>query len=242
MIDESMDKDQMKKDPEPWEFRAKPAWQRLIIMLGGVTVNLLLGVFIYSMTLYVWNDTYLKNENVTNGVVCSDFAKEIGFENGDKIIAIDGLGVDRFSDINKDMVLRDESYVVDIVRNGSLERVEIGNNFIKHWKNSGKEKLFTPRTLVQVGSLSKGSFSEKAGIKPGDVLMTVNGVSTKFFDEFKEALLKNKAKTVTIGLDRSGAYIEVRVDVSGWKSGFSLDNNLDLSIEEFGFWSLSHWV
>ena len=84
MIDESMDKDQMKKDPEPWEFRAKPAWQRLIIMLGGVTVNLLLGIFIYSMILFVWNDTYLKNDDVVNGVICSDFAKEIGFENGDK--------------------------------------------------------------------------------------------------------------------------------------------------------------
>ena len=75
-------------------------------MLGGVTVNLLLGIFIYSMILFVWNDTYLKNEDVVNGVICSDFAKEIGFENGDKIIAIDGLGIDRFSDINKDMVLR----------------------------------------------------------------------------------------------------------------------------------------
>ena len=149
MIDESMDKDQMKKDPEAWEFRSGYL-ATINYNVGRVTVNLLLGVFIYSMTLYVWNDTYLKNEDVTNGVICSDFVKEIGFENGDKIIVFDGLGVDRFSDINKDMVLRDESYVVDIVRNGSLERVEIGNNFIKHWKNSGKEKLFTPRTLVQV--------------------------------------------------------------------------------------------
>ena len=236
MIDESMDKDQMKKDPEPWEFRAKPAWQRLIIMLGGVTVNLLLGIFIYSMILFVWNDTYLKNEDVINGVICSDFAKEIGFENGDKIIAVDGLSVDRFSDINKSMVLRDESFVVDIVRNESLERIEIGNNFIKHWKNSGKEKLFIPRTLVQVAELSKNSFSEKAGIKPGDVLMSVNGVFTEYFDEFKEELLKNKSKEVSIGLDRSGVYMEVEVEVSeNGKIGFSVANNLNLSVEEFSF-------
>ena len=236
MIDESMDKDQMKKDPEPWEFRAKPAWQRLIIMLGGVTVNLLLGIFIYSMILFVWNDTYLKNENVVNGVICSDFAKEIGFENGDKIIAVDGLGVDRFSDINKDMVLRDKSFVVDIIRDESLGRVEVGNNFIKHWKNSGKEKLFIPRTFVQVAVVANNSFSEKAGIKTGDVLMSVNGVSTRFFDEFKEELLKNKSKAVTIGLDRGGFYNEVQVEVSeNGTIGFSLANNLDLSVEKFSF-------
>ena len=236
MIDESMDKDQMKKDPEPWEFRAKPAWQRLIIMLGGVAVNFLLGIFIYSMILYVWNDTYLKNENVVNGVICSDFAKKIGFENGDRIIAIDGLSVDRFSDINKDMVLRDESFVVDVVRSESLERVEIGNNFIKHWKNSGKERLFMPRTPVKVGQVSKNSFSEKAGIKPGDLLMSVNNVSTIYFDEFKEELLKNKSKTVSISLDRSGFNKEVEVEVSeNGTIGFFIENNLDLSVEKFSF-------
>ena len=236
MIDESMDKDQMKKNPEPWEFRAKPAWQRLIIMLGGVAVNFLLGIFIYSMILYVWNDTYLKNENVVNGVICSDFAKEIGFENGDRIIAVDGLSVDRFSDINKDMVLRDESFVVDVVRRESLERVEIGNNFIKHWKNSGKERLFMPRTLVKVAQVSKNSFSEKAGIKPGDLLMSVNDVSTRYFDEFKVELLKNKSKTVSIGLDRDGFNKTVEVEVSeNGTIGFSIDNNLDLSVEKFNF-------
>ena len=87
MIDESMDKDQMKKPPEPWEFRAKPAWQRLIIMLGGVFVNLILGVFIYSMTLFVYGDKYLSNNNLTDGVWFTDgFALELGFQNGDKIV------------------------------------------------------------------------------------------------------------------------------------------------------------
>ena len=171
---------------------------------------------------------------MTNGVVCSDFAKEIGFENGDKIIAIDGLGVDRFSDINKDMVLRDESYVVDIVRNGSLERVEIGNNFIKHWKNSGKEKLFTPRTLVQVGSLSKGSFSEKAGIKPGDVLMSVNGVSTRFLTSLR-GVVEKQSPNSHYWFRQKWDFIEFVLMFLAGKIGFSLDNNLDLSIEEFGF-------
>ena len=236
MIDESMDKDQMKKDPEPWEFRAKPAWQRLIIMLGGVTVNLLLGIFIYSMTLYVWNDTYLKNDNVVNGVICSDFAKEIGFKDGDKIIAVDGLGVDRFMDISKNMVLRDDSFIVDVLRGEAFERVEIGDNFIKHWKNSGKKLLFSPRTNVEVATIEKNSSSEKAGILPGDVLLSINGVETEFFDDFRKELLKNKSEVITLGLDRNGNYKTVQVEVSeNGTIGFVLNHNLQYSVEEFGF-------
>ena len=236
MIDESMDKDQMKKDPEPWEFRAKPAWQRLIIMLGGVTVNLLLGIFIYSMTLYVWNDTYLKNDNVVNGVICSDFAKEIGFKDGDKIIAVDGLGVDRFMDISKNMVLRDDSFIVDVLRGEAFERVEIGDNFIKHWKNSGKKLLFSPRTNVEVASIEKNSSSEKAGILPGDVLLSINGVETEFFDDFRKELLKNKSEVISLGLDRNGNYKTVQVEVSeNGTIGFVLNHNLQYSVEKFGF-------
>jgi len=236
MIDESMDKEQMKKSPEPWEFRAKPAWQRLIIMLGGVTVNFLLGVFLYSMILYVWNDTYLKNDNAVYGVSCSDFAKELGFKNGDKILAIDGLPVERFSDISKNMVLRDESFIVDVERPESFERIKIGNNFIKDWKNNGKEILFTPRNVVKIESLISGGSAEKSGLLAGDILVSVNGVQTKFFDLFKSELYKNSSNSVTVGFERNGNYKEVLVEVSEkGKIGFSLANNLENSVEEYGF-------
>ena len=97
MIDESMDKEQMKLPPKEWEFRSKPAWQRLVIMLGGVTVNVVLAIFIYSMLLFNLGDTYLANKDLHNGVICSDFAKSIGFQNGDKIITVDGQKIDRFA-------------------------------------------------------------------------------------------------------------------------------------------------
>jgi regulator of sigma E protease len=127
MIDESMDKDQMKKPVEDWEFRSKPAWQRLIIMLGGVTVNLLLGIFIYSMRLFVWGDKYVSNESLKNGVICSDFAKEIGFEDGDKLVSIDGEKVDVFYNISGEsmsyaylemMISNDDEYSVVVDRGG----------------------------------------------------------------------------------------------------------------------------
>ena len=235
MIDESMDKDQMNKPAEDWEFRAKPAWQRLIIMLGGVTVNLLLGIFIYSMVLFTWGDTYLPNENVENGVICSDFALDLGFQNGDKIISIDGNKVDRFLSISTDMVLRDESFNVEVERTGEVINIAIGDNFIKHWKNSGKKLLFSPRTSVEVESVIKDSESEKSGLLSGDVLVEVNGVETMFFDDFKHQLDVNKNNTITnnshIGrLDLKT--IPVMVSENG-TIGFQIANNLNVSKEEF---------
>ena len=116
MIDESMDKEQMEKPPENWEFRAKPAWQRLIIMLGGVTVNLLLGIFIYSMTLFVYGDKYLPNESLVGGVwVVSDMATQLGFKNGDKFVSADGGKIERFSDILEKVIV---SETITVERNG----------------------------------------------------------------------------------------------------------------------------
>ncbi len=100
MIDESMDREQMKKPPQPYEFRSKPAWQRLLIMLGGVTVNLILGIVIYSMVLYTWGDKFLPNANISNGIWCVDsLANEIGLQNGDKILTINGTAPQKYSDI-----------------------------------------------------------------------------------------------------------------------------------------------
>ena len=234
MIDESMDKEQMKKPAEPWEFRAKPAWQRLIIMLGGVTVNLLLGVFIYSMILFTWGDTYLPNKNVVDGVVCSDFAKEIGFQNGDKIITIDKEEIGRFSDINENMILRDESFIVVVERGGDIVDVSIGNNFIKHWKNSGKKRLFSPAAIVKIADFTKNSNSEKAGLLKGDILLSVGDVDVKYFNELRAELQNHKSKTVEIGVLRDETKLVFPVEVSAdGIIGFANYSSLDLSVEEF---------
>ena len=123
MIDESMDQEQMKKAPESWEFRAKPAWQRLIIMIGGVTVNLLLAVFIYSMTLYVYGDKFLSNDSLTDGVWCVDnLSKELGFISGDKIVSVGGEPILRFSSIVEKML---SSKTVIVNRNNEEKTIII---------------------------------------------------------------------------------------------------------------------
>ena len=234
MIDESMDKEQMKKPAEPWEFRAKPAWQRLIIMLGGVTVNLLLGIFIYSMVLFAWGDSYLPNKNVVDGVICSDFAKEIGFQNGDKIITIDEEEIERFSDINQNMVLRDESFIVVTERDGEIINVPIGDNFIKYWKNSGKKLLFSPAMIVKIADFTKKSNSEKAGLLRGDIVHSIDGVETKYFNEIRRELKNHKSKTVDVGIlrDNTKMFFSVEVSSAGM-IGFVRASSLDLSIQQF---------
>ena len=238
MIDESMDKEQMEKPAESWEFRAKPAWQRLIIMLGGVTVNLFLGIFIYAMVLFTWGDTYLPNSNVENGVACSEFALELGFQNGDKIISIDEDVVERFSSISSDMVLRDESFNVEVERGGEIISIKIGDNFIKHWKNSGKKRLFSARAIVKIKSVTKKGEAKKSGLLSGDILVAINGIETIFFNDFKGQLNKNKNNTVNLSVIRKGdlQIIPVKVSKKG-VIGFQIENDLIVSREQFSLLS-----
>ena len=126
MIDESMDKEQLKKPAKDWEFRSKPAWQRLIIMLGGVFVNVLVGVFIYSMTLYFYGDRYLPNQNISDGIWCTDqLAFDLGFQNGDKIISADGRDIDRFSDVLEKIIVSKE---ITVEREKSIVNIKCKNH------------------------------------------------------------------------------------------------------------------
>ena len=243
MIDESMDKEQMSKPPEKWEFRAKPAWQRLIIMLGGVTVNVLLAIFIYSMVLFTWGDSYLANKTLVDGVVCSDFAKEIGFEDGDKLVSIDGEEVDVFYDISDGrrkpvylemMIYNDDQYIVVVDRGGRKENIFIGANFIKHWKNSGKKPLLSPAQIIKIAAFTKNSNSEKAGLLKGDIVRSIGDVKTIYFDDLRSELQNHKSKTVEVGIFRGGEEFAFPVEVSEEGTiGFANSSSLKISVDSF---------
>jgi regulator of sigma E protease len=163
MIDESMDKEQMKKPAEHWEFRAKPAWQRLIIMVGGVVVNLLLGVFIYSITLYTYGDKYLANSDLTDGIWCVDkLSGDLGFRSGDKILSIDGERIKRFSSILEKMLGAQQ---VTLDRQGELITIDIPDNFIERLIENEKSMLFYPRIPAIASSFVENSNAQLAGIK-----------------------------------------------------------------------------
>tara|TARA_E500000331_G_scaffold358036_1_gene422358 strand:+ start:10260 stop:11597 length:1338 start_codon:yes stop_codon:yes gene_type:complete len=238
MIDESMDKKQMQKPAEPWEFRAKPAWQRLIIMLGGVTVNLILGIFIYAMVLFVYGDKYLPNDNLTDGIWCiSPLAKDLGFENGDKIITVDDEKPQVFSAIFESLLYAEK---VTVERDGVLKDLYLPENFIAQLLESEERLLFAPRIPTIISGFTENSNAKVAGFEKKDKILSVNGVQTKYFDEFKQVLQNNKGENINVGVVRSGNKIPIAVNVTDeGMIGFA-PSNLSLSqLESLGVYSLN---
>ncbi|MFI5164667.1 MAG: RIP metalloprotease RseP [Bacteroidia bacterium] len=218
MIDESMDKEQMKQPPQPWEFRAKPAWQRLIVMVAGVSMNLILAMCIYAMLLFVFGEKYLPTANMKYGIWCIDsLANEVGFQNGDKILSVDNKKVENFHDVVPEMLY---ATTIQINRNGKDTSLSIPQNFV--------EKLIKKRAAFitfafpcEVDSLMRGMAAEKAGLKKGDKIISVNDKSTKYYQDVTQQLEKNKGKTVSIKIVRITDTTSLTLSVSeGGKLGF----------------------
>jgi len=238
MIDESMDKEQMQKPPESWEFRAKPTWQRLIIMLGGVTVNLLLGIFIYAMVLFAYGSKYLPNENVTDGIWCvSPLAKDLGFETGDKIIAVDDNKPIVFSSVFESLLY---AKTVTIVRNGITKQLVLPTDFIAQLLESEERILFAPRIPTIISGFTANSNAKNAGFEKKDRIVSVNDVETKYFDEFKFELPQHKGENISVGVNRFGEEILLSVDVTNEGTIGFMPSNLSLNqLEELGIYSLN---
>ena len=187
MIDESMDTEHLNAEPQPWEFRSKPAWQRLIIMVGGVAVNVLLAMVIYAMILFTWGDDYLKTENLKYGIECSDLAKEIGFQNGDKILTIDGVYYENFSDIPEAILISGASEVL-VDRNGETVSISIPSNIIEQFIEKNQSGFIGMAWPYIAQKFDDGSVAEAAGVLAGDQLIAINGQESLYFSEYVKTL------------------------------------------------------
>ena len=238
MIDESMDKEQMQKPPESWEFRAKPTWQRLIIMLGGVTVNLLLGIFIYAMVLFAYGSKYLPNENVTDGIWCvSPLAKDLGFETGDKIIAVDDEKPQAFNSVFESLLYAES---VTLERDGVTKELALPSNFIAQLLESEERILFAPRIPTIISGFPANSNAKNAGFEKKDRIVSVNDVETKYFDEFKFELQQHKGENISVRVNRFGEEIILSVDVTNEGMIGFMPSNLSLNqLEELEIYSLN---
>ncbi|ACU06571.1 Membrane-associated zinc metalloprotease [Flavobacteriaceae bacterium 3519-10] len=222
MVDESMDTEQLKKPAEPWEFRSKPAWQRLIIMMGGVTVNFFLAWFIYSSLSYFKGETYHDNTKFENGIAVSDAGRKMGLQTGDKILRIDGKKADRMETSTVNMLFADE---VTVERNGKEVTFPVNELGVADVLAGNQAKAyFTPRFAVVVDSLFPNGTAKAAGIIKGDRIMAVNGTPVKFFDEFSAELLKYKNQDITLTVQRNNAVqqLPTKVNPEG-KIGFATD-------------------
>lgn len=206
MIDESFDKEQMAGEPQPWEFRSKPAWQRLIIMLGGVTVNFLLGFFIYAMVLFTWGEEYLPNQNAVYGIYVDSLGQELGLRDGDKIVSIGDQPFDKFNNrlLIKEIIINNVESVT-VTRNEQNVVVPIDGKFTEilssyEYKNFG---LFGPRYPFIVKQFGKDSPGEKGGMKEGDQLLALNGESTPYAIDFVKAIADHKEENITVDVLRN---------------------------------------
>lgn len=212
MIDESMDTEQMAQEPQPWEFRSKPAWQRLIIMLGGVTVNFLLAILIYIGMSYFYGDTFLPNENIKDGLAIENtVANKAGLLTGDKILAVDGDKIETFSEISEKVLFGKE---ILIERNGSQSTVTMPEDFLSQLLDSKEKGLISLRQPFVIVQVPDTSYNKSSGLKKGDIILGLNDYPTKYTDEVKIALEKLKGQNVIATVKRDKEQISVPLVVS----------------------------
>lgn len=237
MIDESMDKEQMKQEPQPWEFRSKPAWQRLIIMIGGVTVNVILAIVIYAGMMMYYGESYLPNENMSYGVVADSTAQEIGLRNGDKILAVDGKKIERFSQIPIEILLSDEGKI-ELERDGEIKEIQISKEDKRDLIKS-QSTLVSPRVPYVVGGFAESSVAKAAGLQEGDSIYGVNGGNVAFFDEYIELIPEYAGKQMTLNFVREGEAqsLEMTVPESGKIGVYAMPftHFFDLESKKYGF-------
>lgn len=213
MIDESMDKEQMSQPAQPFEFRSKPAWQRLIIMVGGVTVNLVLGFLIYSMILFVWGKERLPLENLSYGVYVDSTLTPFGLVDGDKILSVSDGNVKYFEELGKE-VLINGARQINLERNGVRLTVSLPVDIERAILAAEVKTLFTPRYPFAVDSVVAGSAAEKAGLKRHDIIVAVNGTPTGGVLEGTKAIKSHKGQAVELTIERAGQQITANAEVS----------------------------
>ncbi len=244
MIDESMDKEQMKQPPQPWEFRSKPAWQRLIIMLGGVTVNFILGFLLFGMVLFVWGKQYIPAENAKDGIYAEELGRELGLQTGDKILSVGDAPFEKFSDrvVLREIVINQASSI-KVERNGQTIDLPVDQDDVDMLtKRENKDaSLFIPRFPFVVNKVADDpeSAAVKAGMEVGDSIVSLNGQPSRFYDEYANFSEANKGKAVTLGIVRDGKLIEKKLTLSenGKIGVYAMPVNyfFDLERQEYSF-------
>ncbi len=215
MIDESMDTEQMAQEPQPWEFRSKPTWQRLIIMLGGVTVNFILALIIYILTSFVYGDTDISAASIKDGYhIDNPLLTDLGLKTGDDVVAVGDVQVENYFDI-KGNIIGAES--VTIKRDGVEKIIQFPEDFLGQLSTSKDRSLFEIRMPFIFGKAADSSLNKEVDLKKGDYITGINGKKIKYFDEFKPTLQSLKGKVVTVDIIRDGEELkrELKVDNNG---------------------------
>ena len=229
MIDESMDTEQMKGEVKPWEFRSKPAWQRLIIMLGGIIVNIVLAMIIYSALLISRGESYTKVNDMKYGIVADSLQQTLGLKTGDIPVGVSGIKYNSLEQINKEALLGGTS--LELSRNGKEVSLPIDENLRTEILNS-KGQFFVPQFTFEVRKIVDNSPAQKAGFLPEDKIIAVDGFTVPFYNDFLNKLQEYKGKKVPFSVERKGQPVELMVQVGkDGKIGIESKSNYIDSLE-----------
>ena len=216
MVDESMDKDQIEAEPQPWEFRSKPAWQRLIVMLGGIILNIVLGYIIFTGKIAYFGEQKVLTEYVNDngGIYVPEFASASGFMTGDKILKINNEPVPYFNDIMPKYLLFSENSTATVIRDGEEKEVKLSNNFLELATDNKNQPIISARTPFVVDSIMPKSEALKAGLQKGDKIIGVNEESIYYFDDLTSSLSNLKGETTELKVLRNGDSVQLNAKVT----------------------------
>lgn len=260
MIDESMDKEQMNQPPQPWEFRSKPAWQRLIVMIGGVTVNIIVGFVIFIFMLWIWGKDFIPNENVTYGIYVNESTAmgNDGLQHGDKIISVGGIKPKTLEEANA-IILIDGVRELEVNRDGAIIKIKLPSDIEQNVLNKGQKMIFDPRVPFVIDSILADQPAEKAGLKKGDSIVGITAqrtvpfyclspnekyyapytVESSFFQDISPAIKASAGNTIDLHIIRKNELksIAVHVDEKGLigVGNKGLDKVFKIEHESFGF-------
>ena len=233
MIDESMDKEQMAKPPKSWEFRSKPSWQRLIVMLGGVTINFILAIIIYIGLAYSYGSSSISLDSIDDGfVITNPILKEAGFKTGDKIITVDGQILETYSDLRKSII---GSTYYQVERDGNILEIQLPVDFLGKLSSSEDMSSFEFRMPFIIQSVSEESLNKDYDIRQGDRIVSVNGQEIKYVDQLVPLLQQNSNQTIEVELIRDSFRIKKTLNVNedgklGIMHGATVQNMVDLGL------------
>lgn len=214
MIDESMDLEQMQAPVQPYEFRAKPAWQRFMVMIAGVVMNILMAMMIYTGIRYVYGESYMANEDVKWGYVFNESAERMGFRDGDKFVSVDGEAIDDINEVRSKLLLTKEDRHVVVDRDGEQVAFTIPfEQLLEMRRNREYEDLYLLRMPFFIDSLASPSAIE-SGLKVGDQVVALNGEKAIGAQEITELLQQHKSDTVALTVMRGGVANELNVPIN----------------------------
>lgn len=235
MIDESMDTEQMKQEPQPWEFRSKPAWQRLIVMVAGVVLNFILGILIFSFITFGYGETYTPINKLDQGIMAMELGEKAGFKDGDVPVKVNGKPIESFNDLFGRKMLQ-SNFRITVLRDGEDTTIQVPSGIGNQIAETGQSAFMIPRDTFFVQRVKPNSPADEAGLTSNDRILGINGKPAYYFKQLQDRLEANSGQEVDLTIQRSSNTLQKTVKVKeNGKLGFYPNLNVPTETRYYSF-------